>query len=265
MKSFDFEYDGIRLSDKGFIICKFDSNGIETVSNGSYITFNTVSTMRGAKYELMSSEYSDCLKTSFQICKHPCIVDDGEITILEQREIMQWLNRKEFHKFKLLDDVEYTNIFFEASFNISKIECDGKVYGFELEMFTNRPYALQEPIFLNLENTTTNGQKQILSKSDEEGYIYPDMEIVIAADGDFEFYNDLEKRTMRIANCKAGEVISVSYPMISSSLASHKIQNDFNWKFFRIANTLRAKVNNVTISLPCTITMKYHPIIKVGI
>ena len=264
MKSFDFEYDGIRLSDKGFIICKFGSNGIETVSNGSYITFNTVSTMRGAKCELTSSEYSDCLKTSFQICKHPCIIDDKEITISELREIMQWLNRKEFHKFKLLD-AEYTNIFFEASFNISKIEYDGKTYGLELELFTNRPYALQEPILLYLENTMANGQKQIFSKSDEEGYIYPDMQITIAADGDFEFYNALEDRTMRIANCKAGEIINVSYPMIESSLKTHKIQNDFNWKFFRIANTFRTRVNDITISLPCTIKMKYSPIIKVGI
>lgn len=265
MKSYDFEYDGIRLSDKGFIICKFNSNGIETVSNGSYITFNTVATMRGAKHELTSSEYSECLKTSFQICKHPCILDDIEITLSELREIMQWLNRKEFHKFKLLDDIEYTNIFFEASFNISKIEFDGKIYGLELEMFTNRPYAIQEPILLYLENNITNGRKQIFSKSEEEGYIYPDMEITITTDGDFEFYNAIENRTMRIANCKAGEVINVSYPMIESSLKTHKIQNDFNWKFFRIANTFKTKVNDVTISIPCIIKMKYSPIIKVGI
>lgn len=266
MKSFDFEYDGMRLSDKGFIICKFKSNGVETISNGSYITFNTVSTMRGAKHELISSEYSECLKTSFQICKHPCIIDeeDREITISELCEIMQWLNRKEFHKFKLLD-AEYTNIFFEASFNISKIESDGKIYGLELEMFTNRPYALQEPVLVSLKTTKTNEQRQIFSKSYEEGYIYPDMDITINADGDFEFYNVLEERTMRIANCKSGEVIKVRYPIITSSLATHKIQNDFNWKFFRIVNAFKTKMNNVEISIPCTIEMKYSPIVKVGI
>lgn len=264
MKCYDFEYDGHLLSDKGFIICKFDSSGTDTISNGSYITFNTISTMKGAKHELTSSEYSDCLTATFQICKHPCIVGDGEITLQELREIMRWLNRKEFHKFKLLD-LEHANIFFEASFNVSKIEFDGKIYGIELEMFTNKPYALQEPILITLKNIVSNGKKQIFSKSDEEGYIYPDMEIIIEEDGDFEFFNSLENRTMRIANCKAGEIISVRYPMIKSSLSAHKIQNDFNWKFFRIANTFRTRVNDVTISLPCTIKMRYSPVVKIGI
>lgn len=264
MKSFDFEYDGVRLSDKGFIICKFGFNGIETVSNGSYITFNTVSTMKGSKHELTSVEYSDFLTTSFQICKHPCLADNEEVSVEESREIMRWLNRKDFHKFKLID-AEYIDIFFEASFNVSKIESEGKVLGFELEMVTNRPYALHEPILIRLKNIVPNGQKRVYSKSDEEGYIYPDMEITIEEDGNFELFNALEQRTMRIANCKAGEVIHVKYPMIESSLLEHKIQNDFNWKFFRIATTLREKANDVTISIPCTIKMVYSPIVKVSI
>lgn len=264
MKSFDFEYDGVRLSDKGFIICKFGSNGTEIVSNGSYITFNTVSTMKGAKHELTSVEYSDCLTTMIQICKHPCLSDREEVSVEEEREIMRWLNRKEFHKFKPID-AEYIDIFFEASFNVSKIESDGKIYGFELEVVTNRPYALQEPIMLYLKNIVPHGEKRIYSKSDEEGHIYPDMEITITQDGDFELFNSFENRTMRIANCKAGEVIRVQYPIIESSIADHKIQDDFNWKFFRIANTLKSKANDITISIPCTIKMIYSPVVKVGI
>ena len=264
MKSFDFEYDGVRLSDKGFIICKFGSGGVETVSNGSYITFNTVSTMNGIKHELTSTEYSDCLTSTIQICKHPCLSNGDEVSIEEEREIMKWLNRKGFHKFKPINE-EYVDIFFEASFNVSKIQSEGKIYGFELEVRTNRPYALQEPIVLYLRNIVPYGEKRIYSKSDEEGHIYPDMEIVIAQDGDFELYNSFEGRTMRIANCKAGEVIRVNYPVIESSIAEHKIQNDFNWKFFRIANTLRKNINDVTISIPCTIKIIYSPVVKVGI
>ena len=263
MKCCDFEYDGHLLSDKGFIICKFGSNGTETVSNGSYITFNTVSTMNGSKHELTSIEYSDCLTTSFQICKHPC-ANNEEISVEESREIMKWLNRKNFHKFKFIN-AEYIDIFFESSFNVSKIEFEGKLCGFELNMVTNRPYALQEPIMIQLKNIVSYGQKRIYSKSDEEGYIYPDMEITIEKDGHFELFNALEQRTMRIANCKSGEIIRVKYPMIESSLPEHKIQNDFNWKFFRIATTFREKANDMTISIPCTIKMIYSPVVKVGI
>ena len=264
MKCYDFEFDGSLLSDKGFIICKFGSEGIETVSNGSYITFNTISTMKGTKHELTSSEYSDCLTTTIQICKHPCFSNSEVVSIEEQREIMKWLNRKEFHKFKPID-AEYIDIFFEASFNVRKIESNGKVYGFELEMITNRPYALQEPVLIYLKNIVPYGKKRVYIKSDDEGYIYPDMEITITQDGDFELCNSFENRTMRIVNCKAGEVIRVQYPIIESSVTDHKIQNDFNWKFFRIVNTLKEKANDITISIPCTIKMIYSPIVKVGI
>lgn len=265
MKSYNFEYDNRCLSDYGFIICSFDNNGVKTVNNGSTITFNTVSTMKGAKHELVSTEYKDCLTTTFQICKHPCMTNAEEITLEESREIMKWLNRKGYHKFKLLDSYEYMDYYFEASFNVSKIEFNGEIYGFELEVVTNRPYALQEPISFVIKNIQENGTKRIYSKSDDEGYIYPEMEITIDEDGDFEIYNSIEDRTMHISNCKAGEVIKMNYPIIESSLASHKIQNDFNWKFFRIANSFEDKANELTISLPCTIKMKYSPIVKISI
>lgn len=264
MKSFDFEYDGVSLSDKGFIICNFGSNGMKTVSNGSHITFNTVSTMKGSKHELISAEYEDCLSTTFQICKHPCIANEEEISVEEIRDISRWLNRKEFHKFKFLC-AEHINIFFEASFNISKIELDGKVCGLELEMFTNRPYALSEPVSLIIRNLVDNGIKKISSLSDEEGFIYPEMEIYIQKDGDLKIYNQLEDRTMSIANCKSGEIIKLNYPMIESSRSSHYIQNDFNWKFFRLANSFKDRINEITISIPCTIKIKYTPVIKIGV
>ena len=264
MKSYDFEYDGLNLSDKGFIICKFSYDGLETISNGSQITFNTVSTLRGAKHELTGAEYGECLSSSFQICKHPCKASDTEISIDEMRDVMRWLNRKKFHKFKLLND-DYINIFFEASFNVSKIEFEGKIIGFELEMITNRPYALHEPIPVVIKNTQNNGEFNIYSQSDDEGYIYPEMEIIINSNGNFEMYNAFENRMMRIANCVSGEVIKISYPMIESSVASHKIQNDFNWHFFRIAKSFKNSLNKTQISIPCVVKMTYSPIVKVGI
>ena len=264
MKSYDFEYDGLRLSDKGFVICKFDSSGVETITNGSVITFNTVSTMRGVKHELTSVEYADCLTATFQICKNICINKNEEISLEDMRDIMRWLNRKGFHKFKLLDD-EYTGIYFEASFNVSKIEVGGRLYGFELEMFTNRPFAVHEPVTVMVRNDTANEIKSIYSKSDDEGYVYPRMEISIEESGDLEIYSVTEDRTMVVRNWSAGEVITVDYPIISSSLSSHKIQNDFNWRFFRIASSFKNRLNEIMISIPCTIKMTYSPVVKVGI
>lgn len=264
MRVYDFEYDGKLLSDMGMIICKFDSSGVDTIQNGAELTFNTVSTRNGARHELTSVEYEECLTATFQICKHPCIPGDDEISLEQVRDIMRWLNRKGFHKFVLIHD-EYIDTYFEASFNVSRVEIGGVIVGFELEMFTNSPFAFQEPVKVSIKNIVDNGNKVLVSKSDEEGYIYPEMEITIDKDGDFEIYNELEDRTMLIKNCKQGEVIKLNYPVIETSLASHKIQNDFNWRFFRIARKYREDANRLTISLPCTIKMVYSPVIKIGV
>lgn len=265
MKAFDFMYDGFKLSDFGFIICKFDSSDVDTIENGSQISFNTVSTLNGNKYELTGTSYDDCLTTTFQICKNRCDSNQSDAVSLDElRRIMSWLNRKEFHIFRLLDD-EYSGIYFEASFNVSRIESSGKVYGFELEMTTNRPFGVREPISTVFHCNSENYVKTIFSESDEEGFIYPDMKIEIEENGDFEMKNSFGNRVMRIANCKKGEVITINYPIIESSFESHQIQNDFNWKFFRIENTFYDKKNEITLSLPCTVKITYSPIVKVAI
>lgn len=264
MMFFDFEYDNSNLSDNGFIICNFGSGGIETISNGSNITFNTVSTKNGHKHELINSVYEECLTAKFQICKHPCLDEVKEISVEETRGIMRWLNRKEFYKLKFHHE-EHMNIFFEASFNVSKIEFYGKVYGFELEVITNRPFALHEPVYKIIDVKENDTQKNIASISDEDGFIYPKMEITINSDGDFELFNEFDGNTMRIANCTIGEVINIDYPIIESSISTHRIQNDFNWKFFRISKSEKNRINKMKISLPCIIKLKYYPVVKIGI
>lgn len=264
MKAFDFEFDGINLSDKGFMICNFGDKGLETVSNGSQITFNTVSTRGGSKHELTSTVYEDCLESTIQICKNYCNSDVAEITSTEFRELTKWLSRKKFLKFKILDE-DYIDLYFEVAFNISRIEIDGRLYGLELEVITNRPFALKEPRIININNTTTDGKHSINDTSHEEGYIYPHMEITVSENGDLNIYNAIEDRNTYIANCVAGEIITMDYPVIQSSISSHNIQNDFNWNFFRVANTFESSRNDLTISLPCSIKVEYSPIVKVGL
>jgi hypothetical protein len=311
---FDFEYDGICLSSFGMIVCNFGSKGLNTVSNGSKITFNKVPTSCGLKHNLISTTYEDCLETTIQICKYSCSGDISKISSTELRELTKWLNRKKFLKFKLMNEY-YVDLFFEASFNINRIEIDGVLYGLELEVQTNRPHALKEPeIFIirtrylyawekfkiingdekgdstgeyvtsynrdfypddgvrnnyyyvyNDEKKRLDNKYSIHDTSYEEGYIYPFTEITISEDGNLNIYNTLEDRNTYIANCVAGEVITMDYPVIQSSISSHDIQEDFNWNFFRIANTFRENINDLTISIPCSIKIKYSPIVKIGL
>ena len=265
MKAMDFLYGERTLSSFGCMICQFGgSNGLNTVSNGAEITFNTISTLNGQKYELASTQYESCLEATIQICKCSCSSDIQEITPVEFRELTKWLNRRKFIKFKLLEE-SYIDLYYEVSFNISRIEIDGRLYGLELQAVTNKPFALKEPKIITINNKVKNGKHSINDESYEEGYIYPHVEITMSQAGTLDIYNAIEDRHTIIKNCKSNEVITMDYPVISSSVSSHKIQNDFNWNFFRIANTYDNSRNDLTISLPCTIKVKYSPIIKVGL
>lgn len=261
----DFEYDGIKLSDMGYIVCNFDNKGNRVFENGSVLNFNTLSSQNGYKFDLVSSNYSECLGAVLQICKNPCSNKDNyNITKKDIIQISEWLNRREFHKLRFVSD-DYINVHTEASFNISCIEHAGNVVGFELNIVTNRPHLLLQSERIVLNNTITNGKKYIIDSGNAEGYIYPKMKITLKQSGNLSIFNELDNQEMIIKNCTNGEIIEIDYPIISTSVSGHKIQDDFNWNFFRIVNTFRDKTNKITISLPCVIEIEYSPILKSGI
>lgn len=263
MKARDFEFNGKNLSDFGFIIANFGSKGLETI-DGSEIIFNTVGNLDGSKHSLVSTGYDECLECTIQVCKFSCNADIKEILPTEFREISAWLNRRKFLKFKILDE-EHIDLYYNASVkSINRIELDGRLMGLELNIITDSPHAYKEPKLITIKNTVQNGKHSVNDTSYEEGYIYPYMEITIARDGNLNICNAIEDRNTFIANCVAGEVITMDYPVIQSSHQSHNIQNDFNWNFFRVANTFDNSRNDLTISIPCTIKIKYSPIVKVG-
>lgn len=266
MLALDFEYDGKHLSDMGYVICRFDnSGGTDIVSNGSEITFNTISTLGGRKQEFVSTRYDNCLETTFQICKDHCIYqDDYVITIEELRELTRWLNRKEYHKFKLLDD-SYYNLFFEGSFNISRVEVAGQLVGLELNFKTNRPYALLDERTISRTVDEPNTVIAIGSESDEEGAMYLKAVITVKADGDLSLFNVEDNKSTVIRNCVTDEVITLDYPIITSSIPSHDVANDFNYNFLRLLQTYTNKTNKIRVSLPCVLKLSYNPVVKVGI
>lgn len=263
MKARDFEFNGKNLSDFGFIIASFGSKGLETI-DGSEIIFNTVANLDGSKHSLVSTNYDGCLECVIQVCKFSCNSDIKEILPIEFREISAWLNKRKFLKFKILDE-EHIDLYYNASVkSINRIELDGRLMGLELNIITDSPHAYKEPRLITIKNTVQNGKHSVNDTSYEEGYIYPVVEITMAQDGDLSIYNAMEDRTTFIANCVQGETIVMDYPVIQSSVSSHNIQNDFNWNFFRVANTFDNSRNDLTISIPCTIKIKYSPIVKAG-
>ena len=262
----DFEYDGHYLSDFGFTICSFNgSSDTETVSAGSKISFNTVSTHYGKRFNLAGTQYDECITATFDICKDMCQDDNFVITNDEYRDIMRWLNRREFLKFRILydedDDREFC--YYEASFNVDKIMSDQGLVGLELTLETNKPFGYGQEQYFSW--TMTGGSsKSLYDMSDEIGYTYPSVVITLMEAGDLQITNDLEPCMMVINNCSSGEVITIDGEthIITSSLDSHKICDDFNFDYLRIGNTINNRINKITCSLTCKLEIRFNPVIK---
>ena len=182
---------------------------------------------------------------------------------------MRWLNRKEFLKFSVKND-EAEPRYYDASFSISKIKIHDELYGLELAMETNRPfgYGKEELVIFNIDDI--NKFYTITDKSDEIGYLYPSLVITLNSsldsytNRDLVICNQTLNSTMVIKNCIEGEVITIDgdTQVISTTFSSHDICNDFNYEFFKIENSFNNRVNKITVSLPCKLEVRYHPIIK---
>lgn len=269
MYAIDFEYDGQYLSDYGFIICHFDAaSGANIADAGSRITFNKVSRNNGKSYSLTSTKYGECVTCTFDICKDPDLYDyeNREISNDEYRDLMRWLNRREFLKFQALDAEagERDTCYFNVSFNVSKIKIAERLYGLQLTLESDKPFGYGQEQSVSWNFSDVSVSKILSDVSDEIGYIYPNMTITCNANGDLSIFNELENCTMVIKNCSVGEVIYIDgeTQTIATSYNSHDICNDFNYEFFRIGNTIDNRNNRISVSKPCHIVIKYTPIIK---
>jgi len=266
MKFDDFRYAEMYLSDIDCIACTFNGAGsLETVSNGSEITFTNVSTNGGAKYKRVSSKYDTCIEATFQICKNPSnkSYDEMFFTTDEIRYITSWLCRKEYHEFRLIGE-GFIDIYFMASFKVSMIKIGGKVCGFELTMQSDKPFAYKDPIVKKYNLRSGNMSFSIFIDSDEEGYIYPKVKLKVLRDGDLKITNEEIDEEVFIKDCSLNEEIEMNYPMITTNV-NRKIQNKFNWEFVKLKNTFSTRMNKLTVSLPCTIEITYSPIAKINL
>ena len=267
MYATDFEYDGRYLSDYGFSICTFDSSsGIKQVSAGSNITFNRISRHTGKIHSLAGTEYDEYITSTFDICKDPCIHDDIRMTNDEYRDVMRWLNRREFLKFQILneDSMEFDACYYNASFNVEKLALDKSVYGLRLTMETDKPFGYGAPVVRELDFTDTSKKILIRDFSDEIGYLYPSLVITCKASGTLKIKNDATGAETYFYNVTSGEVITVngSTMVVTTSVASKNIYDNFNFEFLKICNTLDSRDNYLSVSLPCSIKISYSPIIK---
>lgn len=262
----DFEYDGKYLSDFGFMVCSLDSrSGSETSRKGSEITFHLTPTRGGRRFYSMGSEYETCLSTSFQICKNPEFYRDDEMEITgdEFRALSRWLNRREFLWFHGFDwcEPEKQLPWVRATFTLTKIDFGKTPFGIQLDMITDSPFCYGEEVEESFVFTSEHLSAEFIDRNDVIGECFPALTIKCRASGTLTLSDDITGCACAIKNCTNQETITFSGEtlIVSCSLGTHDIANDFNYDFFRFANTYDNKINTITASAPCEVTMTYRP------
>lgn len=263
----NFLYDNEKLSDYGMVLCKFGGGGLETVSVGNNLIFNTVKSSTSDRNLLVSSTYDEPLSTTFQICKYNCQSEGESISSEELTSLLRWLARRDgFHKFEIYQK-GYEGIFFYGSFNnIQQLKFGGELYGLELTFITDSSYGYED---INLDFTTNaSSGYSIFNMSNETGHLYPKVfTCKCLASGDLQIHNSIEDRITEIKNCIKDEIIVIdgNHKIIETSVATHKLYNDFNYNYFRLGSEYENNLNVITTSLPCEIHIEYESIRKVGL
>ena len=275
MRCIDFEFDGQLLSDHDCAICSIGSgSGVETINFGSQLTLNTVSLAGQDKFHIVSTQYGEAYSVTFQVAK--LTPDKSLASVIEEQELsqlMRWLNRKQYCKFKAIyEDGEYADVYYMGTFNVQAILLCGNVIGLELTLKTDAPFGHYEPVelYMNLEHEDDG--YTLFNGSDETGVFYPDVaEIKCLASGDLVIKNSRDGRMTVINNCQAGEVLTLygEQKQIVSTYTHKRLYNDFNYNFIRIFNGQAGGVednaNVYSSTLPCNIRLVYSPICKRGV
>ena len=266
----DFEWCDQAGSIFGLMVCTIgSSNGVETYENGANIEMTTVNVPGSTRWVYLSGKYTEVLTCTFQVCKNPCTTSSDTFTSEELRFFNRWLNRNDgYHKFKLVskEDPGYAEFYYNAQLNVKKIEFAGSVIGLEITVTCDAPFGYFEPQKIIMNLTDDNLQYVYIDESDEVGSLYPKFEIMCNGTGDFIISNSLSGKQAKISNCKKNELITIDseHKIIMSSLRNGDIIKDFNFGWLDVVNKFDNRKNVYISNLPCTITMTYSPIAKIG-
>lgn len=261
----DFVYDGLMLSNWGYIICNFSGASDTNASDGetgSVIKQSNVSIEHSSWQPSVSLSYDGVLNTTFDICKNPCIFNDFYMSQREVRDMFSWLNRPEYHQLKICNEY-HTGITFNATFNVQRIEIGNNVVGLRLTCTTDRPYGVGDEIKYT-RDIEADKPYSFASNVDGDGLLYPSVDVTVQQSGNLDIELDDDYHVI-INNVEENEVIHIENPMISTSVSSHEIQNDFNWNFFRLNCKYGRVQTKLKSNLPIHISYSYKPIVRFGL
>lgn len=273
----NFEFDGHRLSDFGCIVANINSNnGYREMDIGSKISFNTVKNNQSSKHYVTSSKYDSNYSVTLQIVKDIPRNNYNNVYFnqFEIRELMKWLNRRGYYKFKpIYKNIEDCDIHYYGSFNVEELKINNKTIGLAITFNSNAPFAFGEKIEFTLVTSQLNEHISIWGESDEFTTIYPDVKIKCLSEGNdnvikiVNMSSDDEDDYIEILGCQQNETITLcgEHGLIYSDIRTdEEISDKFNYNFFNINVMKYYDENEYEVSIPCEITISYEPIRKVG-
>lgn len=263
MSEFDFTFRGESLSSHGYMICEFDSSSsASAVTTDSQKEISSVSMFNGKYQPIIYSNYASALTMELSICKIDG--DNYYLTPQERVEIKRWLGCPYPCEFRLSDS-KYDGYFWNGVFNVEEVRTPLGCVGFNLTFTATAPFGYKDKVEIS-GSVSANGAVTIKDTSDEEGYIYPDIEVTLQSAGTLKITNAFDNRATVVYNCLSGETLTFSHLLqIATDSSSHSLGDNFNYKFVRINNTYGKTQNTLTFSLPCTYKISYTPIAKVVI
>lgn len=263
----DFEYDGIKLSDMGYTIVTFDGAKDGEIDTDSQYSFNHASMMMGKQQPFLTSVYDDYLIMEFYIAKNMCQheqMEDYNISPSNMAYLKKWLIRPTPHKLKAISDA-YSGYYWIGTFNVEEyVLGDGRI-GAHLKFECDAPFGYKNEVTIN-GSLDANEYFEYNCTSDEIGWIYPELEIVVLESGNLKIKNDFDGRITSINNCMANEKITITSKLqISSDYNTHKIADDFNYVHYRVNNSMGYSLNTIESNLPIRFKIRYSPYAKVVI
>lgn len=268
MRIIDFEYKNKLLSQFNLMLCDPDNNGGTNIIEGAKLTFNTVKPVLKEKYKKINTTYESPLSATFGICKRVC---NGVVEYFDQyelRDIERWLSSKTYQQFQPCDE-EFDDIVFFGSFTQINYERHGEhIYKLVVTFETDSPHGYTKEKLSKFTIRNANDSFHLINSGDEVGYISPSfLEIKIKKAGNLLITNSLDEDSLSIKNCKLNEIITLDNDnqILSTDTSSHKIYDDFNYKFLKLFRTEDTSDNKLTFSLPCEVTVRYRLIRKVPI
>lgn len=271
MYGIDFEFANRRLSDFGCIMCHINTScGTNEVEIGCDITFNTVKNNHSSIHSITSSSYENVYTTTFEIMKYSN-ADDIYMTSLEVRALTKWLNRREYAKLRIINELsDESDVSYYGSFNVTEIVNAQKIMGLSLTFTSNAPYGFASKTCLPFMIMNPGDTFELCGDSDELGVIYPTISIKTFISGDVKILmNDNEENYILVSNCSPNETITIDgeHKIITTDNNEHEktLPNDFNYNYFEILIDEYNSINKYEVSAPCEIIVYYSPIRKVGV